>query len=145
MNLLVYDIFRIFVSMIITKDNINKFIEGSGIYCSDMGITHIEYIPDGITRLYCRYNELTELPKLPESLKGLYCDNNKLTELPKLPDGLISLDCVNNKLTELPILPESLDYLSCEHNNLPYEVTIDNLKEHNKLIKRKQILKLICT
>jgi hypothetical protein len=35
--------------MRITKDNINKFIEGSGIYCSDMGITRLEYIPDSIT------------------------------------------------------------------------------------------------
>ena len=145
MNLLVYDIFRIFVGMVITKDNINEFIGGSTMYCSDKGITRLEYIPDGITHLYCRNNKLTELPKLPDSLVELYCYNNKLTELPKLPEGIIHLSCVNNKLTELPKLPESLEYLDCEHNNLPYEVTIDNLKEHNKLIKRKNILKLICT
>ena len=105
MNLLVYDIFRIFVSMIITKDNINEFIEGTKLYFYNKGITHIEYIPDGITRLFCHSNRLTELPKLPESLI----------------------------------------HLSCEDNNLPYEITIDNLKQHNKLIKRKLILKLICT
>ena len=91
--------------MHITKDNINEFIDGSLMDCSNKGITRLEYIPDGIRHLYCHNNELTELPKLPESLK----------------------------------------YLLCENNNLPYKVTIDNLKEHNTLLKRKQILKLICT
>ena len=71
-------------------------------------------------------NKLTELPKLPENLLSLYCYNNNITSLPKLPDLLISLSCHNN-------------------NNLPYEITIDNYKEHNKLIKRKEILSKICT
>ena len=111
--------------MIITKENINKFIEGTRMNCPDMGITHIEYIPDGITRLDCEHNKLTELPKLPNNLKYLDCDNNKLTELPKLP--------------------ESLTNLYCRNNNLPYEITIDNYKEkHNKFIKRKLILSRIC-
>ena len=91
--------------MRVTKSNINQFIEGSSMDCSNKGITHIEYIPDGIKRLYC----------------------------------------YNNKLTELPKLPESLYYLDCHNNNLPYEITIGNIKEHNKLIKRKEILKRICT
>jgi len=69
---------------------------------------------------------------------------NKLTELPKLPENLLSLYCYNNQLTELPKLPESLKHLYCSFNNLPYIVTIDNFKEHNKLIKRKEILKRIC-
>ena len=46
--------------MRVTKSNINKFIEGTRINCPDMGITHLEYIPDGITHLYCDNNELTE-------------------------------------------------------------------------------------
>ena len=145
MNLLVYDIFRIFVSMIITKDNINKFIKGTTIDCSNMDITRLEYIPDGIIHLSCEHNKLTELPKLPEGLVILNCYSNKLTELTKLPESLISLFCYENKLTELPKLPESLKYLYCENNNLPYKVTIDNIKEHNTLLKRKEILKLICT
>ena len=135
--------------MRITKYNINEFINGTIMNCSDndiRGITHIDYIPEGITHLYCNNNELTELPKLPESLECLDCYNNKLTSLPKLPDGLKDLYCWNNKLTELPILPDSLKYLKCYNNNLPYEVTLDNYKEkHNKLIKRKEILKRICT
>ena len=110
--------------MRVTKDNINEFIEGSSMYCSDMGITNIEYIPDGITRLDCNNNQLTELPKLPESLTRLFCYVNNLTELPKLPN--------------------SLKYLYCNNNNLPYKVTIDNIKEHNTLIKRKLILSKIC-
>ena len=111
--------------MHITKDNIDKFIKGTRMDCSNKRITHIEYIPDGITSLWCENNQLTELPKLPNGLISLWCYNNQLTELPKLPDGLISLDCGGNQL--------------------PYIVTIENLKEHNTLIKRKQILKLICT
>ena len=74
----------------------------------------------------------------------MYCGVNKLTELPKLPESLTNLDCWNNKLTELPKLPESLMGLFCGNNNLPYKVTLNNLKEHNKLTKRKLILKRIC-
>ena len=109
--------------MRVTKSNINKFIEGTRINCPDMGITHLEYIPDGITHLYCDNNELTELPKLPESLTDLFCGVNKLTELPKLPN--------------------SLTYLDCGNNNLPYKITIKNFKEHNTLLKRKLILEKI--
>ena len=111
--------------MQITKDNINEFINGSEMDCSGKGITHIEYIPEGITHLYFYNNKLTELPKLPESLKSLYCYSNKLTSLPRLP--------------------ESLRNIASFDNNLPYPITIENLKEHNTLLKRKQILKRICT
>tara|TARA_B100001094_G_C18164900_1_gene791450 strand:- start:1530 stop:1865 length:336 start_codon:yes stop_codon:yes gene_type:complete len=110
--------------MHITKKNIHKFINGITMNCNNMGITHIDYIPDNIIFLYCTDNNLTSLPNLPDRLRYLYCKNNQLTELPKLPDLLISL--------------------SCYGNDLPYEVTLDNLKEHNKLIKRKEILKKIC-
>ena len=111
--------------MRITKDNINEFINGTTMDCSNMDITYIEYIPETITHLYCNNNQLTELPKLPDSLRYFDCNNNKLTSLPKLPDLLISLLCYNN--------------------NLPYKITIDNFKEHNTLLKRKEILKRICT
>ena len=147
--------------MHITKENINEFTYGDTMYCSGKGITHIEYIPDGITgldchnnqltklpklpdgliRLNCYVNKLTELPKLPESLTRLFCYVNNLTELPKLPDGLIHLDCENNELTSLP---NDLKFFYCHSNNLPYIVTIKNLKQHNQLIKRKEILKQIC-
>ena len=136
--------------MRITKDNIGRFINTNDwddkdiMDCSRMNITHIDYIPDHITHLYCYDNELTELPKLPESLKYLDCFCNKLTELPKLPNGLTSLYCDNNKLTSLPKLPDDLMYLDCSNNNIPYKVSLGNLKEHNTLIKRKQILSKIC-
>ena len=178
--------------MRITKYNINEFIEGTIMNCSDKGITHIEYIPDGITDLYCYnnkltqlltmgdsygipklpdslkslhcggnelyslpklpdslielsclYNQLTELPKLPNGLISLYCNNNNITSLPKLPESLKRLNCYDNQLTSLPKLPESLERLNCRYNNLPYEITIDNFKEHNTLIKRKEILEKI--
>ena len=110
--------------MRITKDNINEFIGGTSMDCYSMGITKIEFIPEGIKALFCGDNKLTELPKLPESLIHLYCSNNQLTSLPKIPEHLM--------------------YIDCSGNNLPYEITIDNVKEHNKLIKRKEILKKIC-
>ena len=111
--------------MRITKENIHEFIYGTTtMNCYNKGITHIEYIPDNIIFLYCYNNKLTKLPKLPESLEYLHCYNNQLTELPKLPDSLTHLDC--------------------GFNNLPYKITIEKLKEHNKLLKRKNILSKIC-
>ena len=47
--------------MHITKDNINQFINGTSMDCSDFGITRLEYTPDGITHLYCYNNKLTKL------------------------------------------------------------------------------------
>ena len=111
--------------MRITKDNINKFIDRTRIRLGSRKITKLDYVPEGITHLHLGNNELTELPKLPESLTHLYCYNNNITSLPKLPD--------------------SLKRLYCDNNNLPYPITLENLKEHNKLIKRKQILSRICT
>ena len=137
--------------MRITKENINEFINTNDwddkdtMDCSRMYITHIEYIPDHIKYLYCGNNELTSLPKLPEGLIRLYCFCNKLTELPKLPESLKHLYCDNNQLTKLPNLPHRLRYFDCSFNNLPYEITIDNFKEHNTLLKRKEILSRICT
>ena len=109
--------------MIITKDNIDEFIDGTTMYCSNMGITYIDYIPPYLT--------------------SLECDNNKLTEIPELTEGLKSLYCSDNQLTSLPKLPESLTYIDCYNNNLPYIVTIENLKEHNTLLKRKENIEII--
>ena len=72
------------------------------------------------------------------------CSDKGITRLEYIPDGIRHLYCYNNKLTELPKLPEGLVILNCEHNKLTYEITIDNIKEHNKLLKRKLILKRIC-
>ena len=131
--------------MRITKENIHEFIDGTIMNCNNIGVIHIEYIPDHIKNLYCSDNKLTSLPKLPDGLIRLNCYSNNLTSLPKLPDGLKHLYCDFNKLTKLPKLPDRLLYLDCSFNNLPYEITIHNYKEkHNKLLKRKKILSKIC-
>ena len=117
--------------MIISKDNINKFVKGTMMDCSNKGITYIEFIPEGVS--------------------NFDCSNNKLTKLPKLPNRLKAFDCSNNKLTKLPILPENLTSLHCWGNDLPYLVTLKrfkehdilNIKEHNTFLKRKMILNKI--
>ena len=130
--------------MHITKDNIHKFIYGTIMNCDHYGITGIDYIPEGITSLLCLGNKLTNLPHLPEGLVVLNCYNNQLTELPKLPDNLKTLNCTDNNLTSLPKLPDSLIRLNCHNNNLPYIITtMEEIKKHNKLIKRKEILRIL--
>ena len=84
--------------MIINKHNVDKYIIGNILDCSNKSITSIEYIPNHIRSIYCECNKLTQLPDLPKSLVNLDCHNNKLTQLPKLPEGLIFLYCENNNL-----------------------------------------------
>ena len=109
--------------MIINKTNINQFINGTTMDCSECGITEIEFVPGYITNLYCW--------------------NNQLTSLPKLPDGLTFLNCNSNQLTELPLLPNSLKYLFCSNNkliNYPTEPLSEWIKHHNKSINRQATL-----
>ena len=72
------------------------------------------------------------------------CSNMDITYIEYIPETIIHLYCGDNRLTELPNIPHRLRYFDCSFNNLPYEVTLKNLKEHNKLIKRKEILSRIC-
>jgi len=109
--------------MIIDENNYKDFlrIDGNGLHCSNMGITEIRYLPEGIKELYCLNNKLTSLPKLPDSLEILNCHYNKITSLPELPKSLRVLNCENNNLTSLPELPDSLERLYCEYNDLPIQ------------------------
>jgi histone deacetylase complex regulatory component SIN3 len=49
-------------------------------------------------------------------------------------------DLINQRALTIPVV-----MLRLEEKLQEYKVTIENLKEHNTLIKRKEILKLICT
>lgn len=137
--------------MIISKDNINKFVKGTMMDCSNRGITYIEFVPEGVSHFYCYNNQLTKLPKLPKGLKAFDCSNNKLTKLPEIPNNVKRFYCDHNKLTELPILPENLTSLHCWENDLPYRVTLKRFKEHdilsakehNTFLKRKKIINQI--
>ena len=62
--------------MVINKDNINQFIIGTIMDCSEKNITSIEYIPDNITHLYCDNNQLTSYPK-HEQDKQWWLNHNK--------------------------------------------------------------------
>ena len=126
--------------MIINSENINEFIKDDFLDLYNLGVVKIESIPDGVVRFHCSCNLLTSLPELPDSLEYFYCYNNKLTELPHLPKNLKEMDCSDNLLTNIPKIPTSVRYLSTLSNPLKYDVNISNIKEHNKIIKRKEIL-----
>lgn len=121
--------------MIIDKSNVDKYISGEQMKCTNQYVTRIDYIPDYITDLVCYGNELTELNlheglkwldcshnrltklNLPSSLTILVCNDNKLTDIGDLPPNLISIECDTNRLTKLN-LNDNLEYLDCSHNGL---------------------------
>ena len=109
--------------MEINKDNINEFIFGTTMDCSNKQITNIESIPQYITYLNCSNNKLTKLPKLPNNIRYLYCQSNKLINLPDIPNSLICL--------------------SSDFNDKPFPIKNEKIKEHIKLLKRKKIIKSI--
>lgn len=123
--------------MIINKSNINNYIVGTTMNCSKRGITHIEYIPDGITELHCYGNQLTSLPNLPSTLKELDCHNNKITSLPILPNNLRTLFCGNNELGDnYPTDP--FDEWVVKHNN---RLRLHTRKETIRNLMVKKIIK----
>jgi Leucine-rich repeat (LRR) protein len=79
---------------------------------SNLKITSIPYIPNGVEQLFCCNTLLTELPYLPTSLKLLACNNSPITKLPILPPKLEHLSCSDTKITVLPRLPQTLKELS---------------------------------
>lgn len=118
--------------MKIALERIRNCVNGI-LILSNLGLTELPPLPEGITVLRCDQNELTSLPKLPSTLKVLHCQQNQLTSLPKLPT-LESLSCSHNPLFCLPALPSSLTQLVCMRNyltwlpRLPYgllELSID--------------------
>ena len=129
--------------MQIDKSNIDQFINGPVMNCSNSGVTEIKFIPESITTLICYNNQLTLLPPLPDGLIELFCEMNQLTELPLLPNSLKYLYCQYNKLTSLPLLPD-LDYLYYFNNpliNKPTGLLSNWIKQHNKSINRSNQLK----
>lgn len=90
---------------------------------SNLKLTELPELPNGIKYLDCSNNYLTSLSDtLPISLVYLNCNNNRLTSLPvTLPSRLWFLDCSNNRLRSLPkSLPAHLEDLKCDHNRLIY-------------------------
>jgi Leucine-rich repeat (LRR) protein len=123
--------------MIINKSNINNYIVGTIMNCSKQNVTHIEYIPDGITELHCYGNQLTSLPNLPSTLKELDCHNNKITSLPILPNNLRTLFCGNNELGgNYPTDP--FDEWVVKHNN---RLRLHTRKETIRNLMVKKIIK----
>ena len=79
---------------------------------SDLRLTSLPPLPDGILELDCIDTEISEFPPLPVSLQNFYCSYMPyLTRLPQLPDGLQILDCYNSPLSQLPPLPSDLRHL----------------------------------
>jgi Leucine-rich repeat (LRR) protein len=84
---------------------------------SNLGLSELPPLPDGLTVLRCEMNQLTYLPPLPPTLKVFHCHQNQLTSLPTLP-SLESLSCSHNPIDFLPPLPSSLIALTCMRNRL---------------------------
>ena len=123
------------------KKRIRHWISGM-LDLTNLGLTELPELPEGIQRVYCSANSLTTLPNtlpksltlldcshnrltrlpdtLPAGLRDLYCDNNQLLSLPDtLPPALTSFFCNSNRLTTLPdTLPADLTTLYCSHNQL---------------------------
>jgi Leucine-rich repeat (LRR) protein len=102
--------------MEIALQRIRNCVDGT-LVLSELGLTELPPLPEGITVLRCDSNQLTSLPKLPSTLKVLHCHQNQLTSLPELP-SLESLSCSHNPLFFLPSLPSSLTQLVCMRNHL---------------------------
>jgi len=89
------------------------------LYCSNNRLDKLpDTLPNSIRLINCSYNQLTTLPEtLPASLVYLSCSYNRLTHLPDtLPKGLLELYCNNNQITKMPELPPDLLELVCAYN-----------------------------
>lgn len=85
---------------------------------TNLGLSELPPLPDGLTELRCCHNQLTFLPELPSSLQTLYCSCNQLTSIPSLPSSLETFTCLINQLTTLPPLPTSLSMMMCDCNRI---------------------------
>ena len=89
---------------------------------------------------------LTELPQIPNGIKSLFLDNNLLVTLPDLDHlkNLEIMDCTCNRLITFGKLPISLSELMCRNNKLIRLPVLNQLEKldvsHNQL---KQIPKMI--
>jgi len=89
------------------------------LYCSNNRLDKLpDTLPSSIRLINCSYNQLTALPEtLPTSLQFLNCSYNYLLRLPDpLPEGLLELYCNNNQITTVPELPPNLTELVYAYN-----------------------------
>jgi Leucine-rich repeat (LRR) protein len=90
---------------------------------SNLGLTSLPEIPDGVRKLYIHRNKLTELPaNLPNSLLEIVAEMNELVSIPDtLPDSISVLGLGKNRLQSLPEkLPANLRRLYASENELKY-------------------------
>lgn len=85
--------------------------------------------------------DLTELPRIPEGVEVLKCSNNKITKLSNLPLTLKKLICVGNFITHLSNIPEGVETVICGVNdNL---ISIDDLPDSVKTLELREIDSLL--
>jgi hypothetical protein len=70
---------------------------------------------------------LTSLPSLPEGVEWLNCGGNPIEDLGILPASLKRLDCSETKIMKFGNLPEGLEYLHCKGCKMLK--TVDNLPD----------------
>jgi len=85
------------------------------------GITSINGIPKGVTKVICGGNKLTDIPaELPDSLVELDLHENMIGEVREgtLPTGLKDINLCDNRINSLANLPKDLEILRCENNRM---------------------------
>ena len=123
--------------MNLNKEEIDKRVKNGVLNLSHLGLTKLDYIPEGVKTLYCYNNKLNSLPNLPDSLKYLSCSNNNLNSLPNLPDSLKELYCFNNKFNYKTIdNNKSICYTEKDLRKIKNDIKLNNsLIKINKLKK----------
>jgi len=110
-------------AMEIALERVYDWRFGTPLDLSELGLTELPSIPDGVEELNVSYNELQFLPNdLPDTIQELNVSHNWLTELPDpLPGDLFFLIADHNRLTHLPeYMPNSIAVLNVGYNQLTH-------------------------
>lgn len=101
------------------------------LVASDLGLTSLPDLPEGLELLNVGNNKLTELPVFPDNMRVVLVHNNAIERLPwKVPKCIDYCYVENNRLTEIPYQVWEMDSRSkfcCAGNKLSEE-TVDRWK-----------------
>jgi hypothetical protein len=94
---------------------VSAWTPGENLVLSNLSLTYLPPLPEGLTSLECCGNPLVELPDpLPPRLESFVCTQIPLKKLPPLPATLLHLNCCSSPIEELH-LPDGLLTLYCNY------------------------------